>query len=80
MTNETLCEVFSVSFPVFYELFLVMYFSSVISSFVIVLLHSLLKIVLFIYLLAAACSVWDLSSLTRDQICAPCIGRWSLNH
>ena len=37
MTNEALCEVFSVSFPVFYELFLVMYFSSVISSFVIVL-------------------------------------------
>ena len=60
--------------------FLIMYFASVLSSFVIALLHSLLKIVLFIYLLAAACSVWDLSSLTRDQTCAPCIGRWSLNH
>ena len=24
--------------------------------------------------------VWDLSSLTRDQVCVPCIGRWSLNH
>ena len=35
---------------------------------------------LFIYLLAAACSMWDLSSLARDQTCAPCIGRCSLNH
>ena len=24
--------------------------------------------------------MWDLSSLTRDQTCTPCIGRWSLNH
>ena len=24
--------------------------------------------------------MWDLSSLTRDQIHTPCIGRWSLNH
>ena len=22
----------------------------------------------------------DLSSLIRDQACAPCIGKWSLNH
>ena len=24
--------------------------------------------------------MWDLSSLTRDQTCTPCIGRQSLNH
>ena len=24
--------------------------------------------------------MWDLSSLTRDQTCSPCNGRWSLNH
>ena len=24
--------------------------------------------------------MWDLSSLTRDQTCTLCIGRWSLNH
>ena len=24
--------------------------------------------------------LWDLSSLTRDPICTPCIGRWSFNH
>ena len=24
--------------------------------------------------------MWDLSSLTRDRTCTPCIGRWSLNH
>ena len=34
----------------------------------------------FIYLLAASHSMWDLSSLTRDQICVPCIRRRSLNH
>ena len=26
------------------------------------------------------CSMWDLSSLTRDQTCVLCIGRWILNH
>ena len=26
------------------------------------------------------CSMWDLSSLTRDRICVPCIWRWILNH
>ena len=29
---------------------------------------------IFIYLLAALHSMWDLSSLTRDQTCASCIG------
>ena len=24
--------------------------------------------------------MWDLSSLTRDRICMPCIARWILNH
>ena len=24
--------------------------------------------------------MWDHSSLTRDQTCTPCIGRWNLNH
>ena len=24
--------------------------------------------------------MWDLSSLTKDQTCTPCIGRQSLNH
>ena len=24
--------------------------------------------------------MWDLSSLTRDWTCTPCIGRWRLNH
>ena len=24
--------------------------------------------------------MWDLSSPTKDRTCAPCIGRWSLNH
>ena len=39
--------------------------------------------VLFIYLFSfsdAPCSMWDLSSLTRDQTHTPCIGRQSLNH
>ena len=26
------------------------------------------------------CGLWHLSSLTRDQTCIPCIGRWILNH
>ena len=26
------------------------------------------------------CSMWDLSSPTRDGTHVPCIGRWSLNH
>ena len=26
------------------------------------------------------CSMWDLSSLTRDQTCISCIARWILNH
>ena len=26
------------------------------------------------------CSMWDLSSPTRDQACALCIGRWNLNY
>ena len=26
------------------------------------------------------CSLWDLSSQTWDQTCAPCITRWILNH
>ena len=26
------------------------------------------------------CSMWGLSSLTRDQTCIPCIARWILNH
>ena len=24
--------------------------------------------------------MWDLSSLSRNQTCTPCVGRWSLNH
>ena len=31
--------------------------------------------------MATPCSMWDLSSLTRDQTCAPpALGAWSLNH
>ena len=26
------------------------------------------------------CSMWDLSSLTRDWTCIPCIGKWILSH
>ena len=26
------------------------------------------------------CSMWDLSSWTRDRTCVPCSGRWRLNH
>ena len=31
------------------------------------------------YFLTALKGMWDLSSLTRNQTRAPCIGRWSLN-
>ena len=41
MTNKALCELLTVTFPVFYELFLVLYLASVLFSFVIVLLRSL---------------------------------------
>ena len=27
-----------------------------------------------------ACGMWDLSSLTRDRTCVPCLGRQILNH
>ena len=30
--------------------------------------------------LATPCGIWDLGSLTKDQIHIPCIGRQSLNH
>ena len=30
--------------------------------------------IFFFFFLAALCSMWDLSSLTRDQTQAPCIG------
>ena len=29
---------------------------------------------LYIYFLATPCSMWDLSSSTRDQTCTPCVG------
>ena len=34
----------------------------------------------FFFFLAMPCSMWDLSSPTRDQTHAPCIGSVSLNH
>ena len=34
----------------------------------------------FFFNRTSPCSWQDLISLTRDQICAPCSGRWSLNH
>ena len=33
-----------------------------------------------IFVLFGPRGMWDLSSLTRDQTCTPCIGRRSLNH
>ena len=30
--------------------------------------------------LVTPCSMWDLSSLTRDLTCTPNTGRWHLNH
>ena len=38
------------------------------------------KDILFIYFLTALCGMWDLSSQTRDQTCAPKAEAWSLNH
>ena len=35
--------------------------------------------ILFFNFLTALRGTWDLSSLTSNQTCAPCIGRWSLN-
>ena len=35
--------------------------------------------ILFFNFLTALRGMWYLSSLTRNQTCAPCIGRWSLN-
>ena len=35
---------------------------------------------LFYALVFWPCGMWDLSSLTRDLTCTPCIGRRSLNH
>ena len=35
---------------------------------------------LFYVLVFWSQGMWDLSSLTRDQTCTPCIGRRSLNH
>ena len=34
----------------------------------------------FLTFLATPCGMWDLSSLTRNQTCTPCIGRQNLNH
>ena len=34
----------------------------------------------FFCFLVTPCSMWDLSSPTRDRTCAPCIGSASLNH
>ena len=33
-----------------------------------------IEILFFFNLLAVLCSMWDLSSPTRDRTCAPCIG------
>ena len=35
--------------------------------------------ILFFSFLTALRGMWDLSSLTRNQTCVPCVGRWSLN-
>ena len=35
--------------------------------------------ILFFSFLTALRGMWDLSSLTRNQTHAPCVGRWSLN-
>lgn len=32
------------------------------------------------FFFATSLGIWDLNSPTKDQIHAPCIGRWSLNH
>ena len=33
----------------------------------------------WVFVVAQPCSIWDLSSLTRDQTRVPCLGRWILN-
>ena len=43
-------------------------------------LLNLLQYCLFYVLFFWPQGMWDLSSLTRDWICIPCIGRQSLNH
>ena len=37
-------------------------------------------LLLFMFLFWGPWSLWDLSSLTRDQTCAPCVGRLSPHH
>ena len=34
----------------------------------------------YVLILGGLQGMWDLSSLTRDQTCTPCLGRQSLNH
>ena len=41
-------------------------------------IHSYTFITIFKFLVVPH-GMWDLSSATRDQTCALCIGRWSLN-
>ena len=41
---------------------------------------SMVSTLFFFFFLAKLHSMFDLSSPTRDQTCAPCIGSWSLNH
>ena len=36
--------------------------------------------VLFIYLLATPCGMWDLSPVTRDELEPPALGVWSPDH
>ena len=44
------------------------------------MLHFILFIYLFLAVLGLSCSMWDLSSLTRDGTQVPCIGRQILNN
>jgi len=39
-----------------------------------------LSLSLFFFFSFLLCGMWDLSSLTRDGTCAPCIGRQSLSY
>ena len=44
------------------------------------LLNFVTTLLLFYILVFWPQGIWDLSSLTRDRTCTPCIGRRSLNH
>lgn len=42
--------------------------------------HSLQVLYNFFFFWICCMAMWNLSFLTRDQTCTPCIRRWTLNH